>query len=54
MFVPRAATAYTSIATTQSVGPVISDHGGKDVPRGTLREIIDQAGFTVEEYIDLL
>jgi predicted RNA binding protein YcfA (HicA-like mRNA interferase family) len=33
---------------------IVADHGGKDVPRGTLRAIIDQAGFTVEEFIDLL
>lgn len=33
---------------------IVADHGGKDIPRGTLREIIDQAGFTVEEFIDLL
>jgi len=33
---------------------IVSDHAGKDVPRGTLRKIIDQAGFTVEEFIDLL
>jgi len=33
---------------------IVSDHGGKDVPRGTLRKIIDQAGFTVEEFLDLL
>jgi len=33
---------------------IVADHGGKDVPRGTLRKIIDQAGFTVEEFIDLL
>ncbi len=37
--------------TRQTTVPV---HGGKDVPRGTLRAIIDQAGFTVEEFIDLL
>ncbi len=29
-------------------------HKGRDIPRGTLRSIIDQAGFTVEEFIDLL
>jgi predicted RNA binding protein YcfA (HicA-like mRNA interferase family) len=33
---------------------IVSDHGGKDVPRGTLRKIIDQAGLTVEEFIDLI
>jgi predicted RNA binding protein YcfA (HicA-like mRNA interferase family) len=33
---------------------VVADHGGKDVPRGTLREMIDQTGFTVDEFIDLL
>ena len=29
-------------------------HTGKDIPRGTLRAIIDQAGLTVAEFIDLL
>ena len=29
-------------------------HGGRDLKRGTLRAIIRQAGFTVEEFIDLL
>jgi predicted RNA binding protein YcfA (HicA-like mRNA interferase family) len=33
---------------------IVSDHRGKDIPRGTLREIIDQAGLTVDEFIDLL
>jgi predicted RNA binding protein YcfA (HicA-like mRNA interferase family) len=33
---------------------IVSDHRGKDIPRGTLRAIIDQAGLTVEEFIDLL
>jgi predicted RNA binding protein YcfA (HicA-like mRNA interferase family) len=32
---------------------VVADHRG-DVPRGTLRDIIEQAGFTVEEFIKLL
>lgn len=29
-------------------------HGAKDLPKGTLRAIIRQAGFTVEEFLDLL
>jgi predicted RNA binding protein YcfA (HicA-like mRNA interferase family) len=33
---------------------IVSDHRGKDVPRGTLRDIIEQAGLTVEEFLDLL
>ena len=33
---------------------IVSDHASKDVPRGTLRKILDQAGITVEEFIDLL
>jgi predicted RNA binding protein YcfA (HicA-like mRNA interferase family) len=32
---------------------IVADHRGKDVPRGTLRSIIDQAGLTVDEFIDL-
>lgn len=32
----------------------VSVHKGKDMPRGTLRDIIDQAGFTVDEFLDLL
>jgi predicted RNA binding protein YcfA (HicA-like mRNA interferase family) len=33
---------------------IVADHRGKDVPRGTLRSIIDQAGLTIDEFIDLL
>jgi predicted RNA binding protein YcfA (HicA-like mRNA interferase family) len=33
---------------------VVSDHRGKDVPRGTLNDIIEQAGFTLEEFLALL
>jgi predicted RNA binding protein YcfA (HicA-like mRNA interferase family) len=29
-------------------------HAGRDLKRGTLRSIIRQAGFTVEEFADLL
>jgi predicted RNA binding protein YcfA (HicA-like mRNA interferase family) len=32
---------------------IVADHRGKDVPRGTLREIIEQAGLTVDEFLDL-
>lgn len=37
--------------TRQTTVPM---HKGKDIPRGTLRAIIDQAGFTVDEFIDLI
>lgn len=29
-------------------------HQGKDIPKGTLRDIIDQAGLTVDEFVALL
>lgn len=29
-------------------------HGGRDLKPGTLRSIIRQAGFTLEEFADLL
>jgi predicted RNA binding protein YcfA (HicA-like mRNA interferase family) len=29
-------------------------HKGKDIPRGTLRDIIAQAGMTVDEFLELL
>jgi predicted RNA binding protein YcfA (HicA-like mRNA interferase family) len=29
-------------------------HAGRDLKRGTLRSILRQAGFTVEEFVDLL
>ena len=32
----------------------VSMHKGKDIPRGTLRDIIEQAGLTVDEFIVLL
>jgi predicted RNA binding protein YcfA (HicA-like mRNA interferase family) len=38
-------------STRQTTVPV---HKGKDLPRGTLRGIIEQAGLAVEEFIDLL
>jgi len=37
-----------SRATTVSV------HKGKDIPRGTLADIIEQAGLTEEEFLNLL
>jgi predicted RNA binding protein YcfA (HicA-like mRNA interferase family) len=37
--------------TRQTTVPV---HKGRDLPRGTLRDIIEQAGFTVSEFLDLL
>jgi predicted RNA binding protein YcfA (HicA-like mRNA interferase family) len=33
---------------------VVSDHRGKDVPRGTLHDIIEQSGLTLEEFLALL
>ncbi|HEX7076047.1 MAG TPA: type II toxin-antitoxin system HicA family toxin [Hyphomicrobiaceae bacterium] len=33
---------------------VIPDHGPRDLPRGTVRSIIEQAGLSVEEFLDLL
>ncbi|HCJ67496.1 MAG TPA: addiction module toxin, HicA family [Elusimicrobia bacterium] len=32
---------------------VVPNHPGKDIPKGTLRAIIEQAGLTVEEFINL-
>ncbi len=29
-------------------------HPSRDLPKGTLRDIIDQAGLTVEEFVGLL
>jgi predicted RNA binding protein YcfA (HicA-like mRNA interferase family) len=29
-------------------------HGSRDLPRGTLRDIIEQAGLTTDEFIELL
>ena len=29
---------------------VVPNHPGKDIPKGTLRAIIQQAGFTIEEF----
>ena len=33
---------------------VVSDHGGHDLPTGTLHSILKQAGLSVEEFIELL
>ena len=32
---------------------VIPNHPGKDISKGTLKAIIDQAGFNVKEFISL-
>ena len=32
----------------------VAGHPSVDVPKGTLRAIIDQAGLTVDEFINLL
>lgn len=29
---------------------IVPDHGGKDMPQGTLRGILKQAGITIEEF----
>ena len=42
---------HNSDRTRQTTVPV---HSRKDIPLGTLRSIIDQAGLTVDEFIDLL
>ena len=40
--------------TDASRQATISTHKGRDLARGTLRAIIDQAGLTVDEFTDLL
>jgi predicted RNA binding protein YcfA (HicA-like mRNA interferase family) len=42
---------HSADASRQTTVPV---HKGKDLPRGTLRDIIEQAGLTVDEFLDLL
>jgi predicted RNA binding protein YcfA (HicA-like mRNA interferase family) len=32
---------------------VVPNHPGKDIPRGTMKAIIKQAGFSVQEFNDL-
>lgn len=32
---------------------VVPNHPGKDIPKGTLRAIINQAGLSVEEFVKL-
>ena len=32
---------------------VVPNHPGKDIPKGTLRAIIQQSGLTIEEFIHL-
>jgi predicted RNA binding protein YcfA (HicA-like mRNA interferase family) len=39
------------VAGSKVIVPV---HGAHDLPPGTLRSIIDQAGLTVEEFLSLL
>jgi predicted RNA binding protein YcfA (HicA-like mRNA interferase family) len=33
---------------------VVPTHGGRDIPTGTLRKIVRQAGLSVAEFVDLL
>jgi len=33
---------------------VVPNHPGRDIPKGTLRAIIGQAGLTTEEFVNLL
>ncbi len=32
---------------------VVPNHPGKDIPKGTLRAIIDQAGLDIDEFLKL-
>ena len=32
---------------------IVPNHPGKDIAKGTLRAIIEQAGFSVQEFINL-
>ena len=41
-------------ATDPSRATTVFVHKGKDIPRGTLGDIIEQAGLTEEEFLDLL
>lgn len=33
---------------------IVPDHGRRDVQRGTLKSILEQAGLTIDEFKDLL
>ena len=41
-------------ATDPKRQTTVSVHRGKDIPRGTLHDIIKQAGLSVDEFIALL
>ncbi|MFM9937893.1 MAG: type II toxin-antitoxin system HicA family toxin [Hyphomicrobiaceae bacterium] len=41
-------------ATDASRATTVSVHKGRDLPRGTLGDIIEQAGLTEDEFLDLL
>ena len=32
---------------------VIPNHPGRDIPKGTLRAIVEQTGLSIQEFIDL-
>jgi hypothetical protein len=42
---------YSTDPSRQTTVPV---HRGKDIPRGTLRDIIAQAGMTVDEFLAII
>jgi len=42
---------HSADPSRQTTVPV---HKGRDLPRGTLRDIIAQAGMTVDEFLELL
>ena len=41
-------------ATNPNRATTVAVHKGRDIPRGTLGDIIEQAGLTVDEFLDLL
>jgi predicted RNA binding protein YcfA (HicA-like mRNA interferase family) len=40
--------------TDHARATTVAVHAGKTVPEGTLRDIIEQAGLTVEEFVGML
>lgn len=41
-------------AEDASRATTVSVHKGRDIPKGTLADIIEQAGLTVDEFLELL
>jgi predicted RNA binding protein YcfA (HicA-like mRNA interferase family) len=53
-YIDRTRGSHVILRRPDGRGTTVPVHGGRDVPRGTLRSILDELGLTVDELKDLL